>query len=78
VRHNVEVVGNRDPFNDDPNEDRTIIQLPWWDEEFSGVFWPATAGPTYAESAVKTADLVNYVYQRAYQEGVRSVLGRDS
>lgn len=78
MRHHIEVVGNLDPFNDDPQEDRTIIELPWWGPEVADRFWAATNAPTYAESAVKTADLVNYVYDRAYQEGVRSILGRDS
>lgn len=74
----VEILGNLDPFDDSPEHDRTIIELPWWDDEMAEKFWPANAGPTYAASAVKMAELVNYVYARAYQDGVRSILGRDS
>jgi hypothetical protein len=77
VTVNVEVMGNLDPFDYSP-EGRTTIQLPWYNEEVAGYFWPAVNAPTYADSAVKTSELVNYVYDRAYQEGVRSILGRDS
>lgn len=80
---NVEVVGNNtDPFSDDPEEYRTIIQLPLWDDEMAGFFWSAVNAPTYAESAVKTAALVRYVYENAnrdgFNDGVFSILGRDS
>jgi hypothetical protein len=78
VTHRLEVLGDFDPFSDDPQEDRTIIQVPWWDDRFPDLFWPAVNAPTYAESAVKVSELVNYVYVRAHQEGVRSILGRDS
>ena len=68
-----------EPFDSQrPDGVRTIIQLPWWDEGMASHFWSAVNSPVYTECAVKTAALVNYVYNKAYQDGVRSILGRDS
>jgi hypothetical protein len=73
----VSVLVEDEPF-DSQRSERTVIQLPWWDEEMASHFWPAVNSPVYTDCAVKTADLVNYVYHKAYQDGVRSILGRDS
>lgn len=63
---NVEV--HDDPFDSQCNDGRTVIQLPFWDEEMASVFWSAVNAPTYAEGAQKAAALVRYVYGRAHLE----------
>lgn len=69
-------------FDADAGYSPHVIELPFWDEEVAGVFWSAVNAPTYHESADKVAALVRYVWGRAHiegrNEGVRSILGRDS
>ena len=74
----IEVPEEIDFMSDDAEYSPLVLELPFYDEEFPSVFWSAVNAPTYRESAEKVAALVRYVWGRAHQEGVRSILGRDS